>query len=48
MLPVNPLKDANGAPVIVELDMPGRQLYAQAWSCAWDGYPCICWIPTSA
>ncbi|MDR2695315.1 MAG: alpha-glucan family phosphorylase [Deltaproteobacteria bacterium] len=31
MLPVNPLKDANGAPVIVELDMPGRQLYAQAW-----------------
>ena len=31
MLPVNPLKDANGTPVIVELDMPGRQLYAQTW-----------------
>jgi phosphorylase/glycogen(starch) synthase len=31
MLPIRRLKDKNDVPIVVELDMPGRQVYAQAW-----------------
>lgn len=31
LLPVKRFKDNNDIPVVVELDMPGRQLYAQVW-----------------
>jgi len=46
-LPIQPVMQDGGGPLMIDVDFPGRKLFARVWKFDVGAFLCFCSIPTS-